>query len=113
MRDLVRLARTACEVALRKKINQVTLTIAQEAVREDRRTYAIEDYHYPELDAVHRTGALTSNAFDSPKHGKIVICDELLHYKLVLGYQDPKQGSWFDINPILIEDLERWQATNA
>jgi len=108
MRDLVRLARTACEVALRKKTSQVDLAIAQEAIREDRRTYSIEDYQFPELDAVHRTGGLSSKTFDSPKHGKIVICHELLHYKLVLGYYDPNFGSWFDINPILSEDLERW-----
>jgi len=108
MRDLVRLARTACEVALRKKTSQVDLAIAQEAIREDRRTYSIEDYQFPELDAVHRTGGLSSKTFDSPKHSKIVICDELLHYKLVLGYHDPKFGRWFDINPILSEDLERW-----
>ena len=113
LRDLVRLARTACEVALRKKTNQVNLTIAQEAIREDRRTYSIEDYHFSELDAVHRTGALTSNSFDSLKHGKIVICDELLHYKLILGYQHPEHGRWFDINPILLDDLVRWRAANA
>jgi shikimate kinase len=113
LRDLVRLARTACEVALRKKTNQVNKTIAQEAIREDRRTYSIEDYQFPELDTVHRTGQLTTNSFDSPRHGRIVICDELLHYKLVLGYQDPEQGRWFDINPILSDDLERWRAANV
>lgn len=110
MRDLVRLARTACEVALRKKTNQVTLAIAQEAVREERRIYSIEDYHYPELDTVHRTGTRTSNPFDSPKHGNVVICDELLHHQLILGYQDPDYGRWFDINPILVDDLDRWRA---
>lgn len=113
MRDLVRLARTACEVALSKGASQVTLAIAQEAVREERKTYSIEDYHFPELAAVHRTGALTSQSFDSPKHGNIVICDELLHHKLVLGYQDPEQGRWFDINPILADDLARWRMTEG
>lgn len=112
MRDLVRLARTACEVALCKQAKHVDLKTAQEAVREVRRGYSIEDYHFPELDRVHRTGALTSNTFDSPRDGKIVICDELMHYKFVLGYQDPELGRWFDINPILLEDLKRWQATN-
>jgi deoxyadenosine/deoxycytidine kinase len=110
MRDLVRLARTACEVALRKKTSQVDLAIAQEAIREERRTYTIEDYQFPELDAVHRTGVLSSKTFDSPKHGKIVICEELLHHKLVLGYYNPKFGLWFDINPILLGDLDRWLA---
>ena len=111
MRDLVRLARTACEVALRESANSISLDIAQKAIREEHKTYTIEDYHYPELEKVHLTGQLTSSPFDSPKRGKIVICDELLQYKLVLGYQDPNQGRWFDINPILLEDLERWQAT--
>jgi hypothetical protein len=110
MRDLVRLARTAGEVAFRKKMNEITLAIAQDAIREDRKDYTIADYHFPELDTVHRTGALTTNSFDSPTHGKIVICDELLHYKLVLGYHDPKFGRWFDINPILLDDLKRWLA---
>jgi hypothetical protein len=111
MRDLVRLARTSCEVALGKEASRITLEIAQEAVRDEHRTYSIEDYQFPELDAVRRTGALTSQAFDSPKNGKVVICDELLHNKLILGYRDPKHGRWFDINPILSDDLERWRAT--
>lgn len=110
MRDLVRLTRTACEVALQKGMRQVNLAIAQEAVREERQTYTIEDYQFPELDIVRRTGKLTSTTFDSPKRGKVVICDELLQYKLILGYQDPQQGRWFDINPILVDDLNRWQA---
>ncbi|MEO0457930.1 MAG: hypothetical protein AAF152_15305 [Cyanobacteria bacterium P01_A01_bin.114] len=92
MRDLVRLARTASELALRNQKSQVDLTLAEDAVREERKDYTIADYHFPELDAVHQTGQLTTNAFDSPREGSIVICDELLHYKLVLGYQDPKQG---------------------
>ena len=112
MRDLVRLARTACEVSLQKKIDSVNLAIAQEAIREERRTYTIEDYHFPELDTVRRSGKLTSKTFDSPRQGKIVVCDELLQYKLVLGYQDPKRERWFDINPILSEDLDRWRAVN-
>jgi len=111
MRDLVRLAKTACEVALRKKSGQIDLATAEDAVREVRRTYSIDDYHFPELDAVHSTGSLTTRIYDSPREGKIVICDKLLHLKLVLGYEDPRQGRWFDINPIVIEDLERWQAT--
>ena len=69
LRDLVRLARTAGEVALRKKMNQVNLALAQDAIREDRKDYTIADYQFPELDTVHRTGQLTTNSFDSPRHG--------------------------------------------
>jgi len=113
MRDLVRLSRTACEVASQKKSDNVDLAIAQEAIRKERETYTIEDYHYSELDKVRRLGKLSSTAFDSPRQGRIVVCDELLHHKLVLGYHNPKRGRWFDINPILSEDLDRWRATNA
>jgi hypothetical protein len=109
MRELVRLVRTACEVALRKQASKIDRAIAEEAVREEHRTYTIEDYHFPELETVHRTGKLSSNEFDSPKHGRIVICNELLHYKLVLGYNDKKYERWFDVNPMLWVDLERWQ----
>jgi hypothetical protein len=109
MRELVRLARKACELALERKSSRITHDIALEAVRQENKIYTIEDYHFPELETVHRTGRLTNNVFDSPKHGKVVICNELLHYKLVLGYQDPKRGRWFDVNPILSDDLERWQ----
>jgi hypothetical protein len=109
MRELVRLARTACEVAAIKQASKIDRPIAEEAVRLEHQTYTIEDYHFPELKAVHRTGKLSSNEFDSPKHGRIVICNELLHYKLVLGYNDKKYGRWFDVNPMLWVDLERWQ----
>jgi hypothetical protein len=109
MRELVRLARTACEVAVNKQASKIDRAIAEEAVRREHQTYTIEDYHFPELEAVHRTGKLTSNEFDSPNHGRIVICNELLHYKLVLGYNDKKYGRWFDVNPMLWVDLERWQ----
>jgi len=109
MRELVRLARTACEVAVNKQASKIDRAIAEEAVRVEHQTYTIEDYHFPELKAVHRTGKLTSNEFDSPNHGRIVICNELLHYKLVLGYNDKKYGRWFDVNPMLWVDLERWQ----
>lgn len=112
MRDLVRLARTSGEVALRKKSSEISLSVAKDAVREDRQSYTVEDYQFPELHTVRKTGQLTTNAFDSPKHGKIVICDELLHNKLVLGYQDSEYGRWFDVNPILSPDLERWRSMN-
>ena len=73
--------------------------------------YTIEDYHFPELETVHRTGKLSSNEFDSSKDGKIVICNQLLHNKFVLGYYDKKYEQWFDVNPMLWADLERWQKT--
>jgi hypothetical protein len=113
MRDLIRLARIACGVGSRRQVSQVHLAIATEAVREERRTYAILDYYFPELDAVNRTGQLTSNLYRVPGQGEIVVCDELLQHKLVLGYEDPIQGRWFDINPILMDDLKRWRAANA
>jgi hypothetical protein len=109
LRDLVRLVRTACQVALNKKVNKIDRSIAEEAVREEHRIYTIEDYHFPELETVHRTGKLTSNEFDSSKQGKIVICNELLHNKFILGYDDKKYGRWFDVNPMLWVDLERRQ----
>jgi hypothetical protein len=112
MRDLVRLARTACEIGLRNKFNLIDLETAQEAVREVRREYNLSDYHYLELDLIHRTGKLTTKAHSLPGKGEFIICDELLQNKLVLGYYNTRQESWFDINPILIEDLERWQAAN-
>ncbi|NJR25846.1 MAG: AAA family ATPase [Richelia sp. CSU_2_1] len=112
MRDLVRLARTSGEVALRKKCSEISLTVAKDAVREDRQSYTIEDYQFPELHKVRKTGQLSTNDFDSPKYGRIVICDELLHNKLILGYQDPEYGRWFDVNPILSPDLERWRSMN-
>jgi hypothetical protein len=112
MRDLVRLARTSCEVALRKKLIHVDLDAAQGAVQEVRREYNLSDYHYPELESVHRTGGLTTKTHSLPSKGEFVICDELLQNKFVLGYYDQQHNSWFDVNPIIREDLERWQATN-
>ncbi|MDJ0733669.1 MAG: P-loop NTPase fold protein [Nostocaceae cyanobacterium] len=112
MRELVRLARTACEIGLQNKLNLIDLETAKEAVREVGREYNLSDYHYPELDFIHRTGKLTTKTHSLPNKGEFIICDELLQNKLVLGYYTSKQESWFDINPILIEDLERWQGGN-
>jgi hypothetical protein len=112
LRDLVRLTRTTGEVALRRKTNQVSLALIRDAVREERKDYTIADYQFSELLTVHCTGQLTTNSFDSPNQGKIIICDELLHHKLILGYQDPEYGRWFDANPILLDDLARYEAAN-
>lgn len=113
IRDLVRLARATCLVASRKNLIYVDLDIAKEAVQEDRREYNLSDYHFPEMDIVHRTGRLTTNTYSLPNKGEFVICDELLKNKLVLGYYDVSRTSWFDVNPILLDDLERWQAANT
>jgi hypothetical protein len=112
MRDLVRLARTACEVGLRNKLNSVDLETAQEAVQEVRKEYNLSDYHYPELYSIQKTGKLTTKTHTLPNKGEFIICDELLQNKIVLGYYNSRQEPWFDINPILIEDLQRWQAAN-
>lgn len=112
MRELVRLARTSCEVALRKKMKYVDLDTAKEAVQEVRRDYNLSDYHFPILDIIHRTGCLTTDTHSLPSKGEFVICDELLQNKFVLGYYDKSQQSWFDVNPIIIEDLERWRTAN-
>ena len=112
IRDLVRLARTACEIGLRKRLNLVDLDTAKSAVQEVRREYNLDDYQYPEIHSVHITGKLTSKTHSLPQKGEFIICDELLQNKLVLGYYNSRQKSWFDINPILIEDLQRWQEAN-
>lgn len=112
MRDLVRLARTACEIGLRNRFSLIDLETAKEAVQEVRKEYNLSDYHYPELDKIHRTGQLTTTTHSLPGKGEFIICDELLQNKLVLGYYNSRQQSWFDINPILLEDLQRWQAAN-
>ncbi|WP_416666059.1 hypothetical protein [Egbenema bharatensis] len=112
MRELIRLARTACEIALAQKLATISLDIARAAVREERKIYSIRDYHFPVLQTVHRTGQPTSATHEGA-NGKVVIFDELLQYKLILGYEDPHLGRWFDVNPILFEDLERWQAANS
>lgn len=113
IRDLIRLSRTTCEVALEKKTSTINLEIAQMAVLEERKNYTIRDYHFPVLAKVHKTGQLTSDSYDSPKQGKIVICDELLQYKFILGYEDHRHRVWFDANPILLEVLERQQIMGA
>jgi uridine kinase len=109
IRDLVRLARTACEVSLRRKLLYVDREAAHEAVQEVHREYNLSDYHFSELDKVHRTGRLTTNTYSLPNKGEFVICDELLQNKFVLGYYNSNRKSWFDVNPILIEDLKDWQ----
>lgn len=113
MRDLIRLARTACEVSLRRNLLYIDLDAAQEAVQEVRREYNLSDYHFPELDKIHRTGRLTTNTHSLPNKGEFVICDELLQNKFVLGYYNSSRKSWFNVNPILVEDLKAWQATNS
>jgi len=113
MRDLIRLARTACEVALKKKREFVDQVTAEEAVKEERKAYTLRDYHFPELSTVHKTGRLTTNTYHLPSKGEFVICDELLQNKFVLGYYDKNLNPWFDVNPILIDDVKRWEAANV
>ena len=113
MRDLVRLARTACEIGLRNRLGLIDLETAKEAVQEVRKEYNLSDYHYPELDKIHRSGQLTTTTHSLPGKGEFIICDELLQNKLVLGYYNSRQQSWFDINPILLEDFQRWQTANS
>jgi hypothetical protein len=113
IRDLVRLARTACQIALRRKLIYVDLEAAKEAVQEERREYNLSDYHFPEMDSIHCTGRLTTKTHSLPNKGEFVICDELLKNKFVLGYYDVSGTPWFDVNPILLEDLQRWQSANS
>ncbi|NEQ11650.1 MAG: hypothetical protein F6K37_38985, partial [Moorea sp. SIO4E2] len=109
IRDLIRLARGACQVALKKKKEYVDTTIAKEAIQEERKAYTINDYHFPELATVHETGRLTTNTHHLPKQGEFVICNELLQNKYVLGYYG--ESIWFDVHPMIIEDLEQWQGS--
>ncbi|HBB33140.1 MAG TPA: hypothetical protein DDZ80_25905 [Cyanobacteria bacterium UBA8803] len=112
MRDLIRLARIACQVAVRRKLMYVDRAVAEIVIKEERQVYTISDYHFPELATVHQTGRLTTKTHSLPNKGEFVICDELLQNKFVLGYYDNSKNPWFDVNPILLEDLERWQAAN-
>ncbi|NER98655.1 MAG: hypothetical protein F6J86_33335 [Symploca sp. SIO1B1] len=112
IRDLIRLARTAIEVALKKNRYFVDKVTAEDAVKEERKAYTLRDYHFPELSKVHKTGRLTTNTYSLPSKGNFIICDELLHNKFVLGYYDDDLNPWFDVNPILIEDVKRWEARN-
>lgn len=112
IRDLVRLALIACRIASRRRLSHVDLAVAKEAVQEECGSYNLSDYHFPEMDKIHRTGRLTTTTYSLPNKGEFVICDELLKIKHVLGYYDASHTSWFDVNPILIEKLKRWQAVN-
>ena len=87
--------------------------MAEQAVKEERQAYTISDYQFPELAAIHRTGRLTTKTHTLPNKGEFVISDELIQNKFLLGYYDKNQNPWFDVNPILIEDLQRWQATQG
>ena len=111
-RDLMRLARTSCEVALSKQQNLIDLAATKEAVRKERQIYNLNDYQFQELLTVHKTGKLTTKTHHLPNKGEFVICDELLQNKLVLGYEHETGNDWFDINPILMDDLKRWEKHN-
>ncbi len=86
---------------------------AKNAVEEVRKDYTISDYHFPIMDEIHHTGQLNTKTHNLPGKGEFVVCDELLQNKFILGYYDESRKSWFDINPILIEDLNNWKATNS
>lgn len=109
MRDLIRLAQYACQKAKGKGIRVVDLETAQDALIKGRSDSTIHDYHYPELARIHRTGKLSTTPI--PNRQDMTICDELLHNKLALAYEDSK-GRWYDVHPILIDDLNRWEAAN-
>ncbi|WP_088239953.1 hypothetical protein [Calothrix rhizosoleniae] len=111
-RDLVRLARTCCEVALRHRKDLVDAEVAKEAVNKERQVYNLNDYQFPVLLDIHYTGKLTTKTHSLPHKGEFIICDELLQNKSILGYEHEIGNAWFDVNPILMEDLERWQKGN-
>ncbi|MDJ0796545.1 MAG: hypothetical protein QNJ51_06865 [Calothrix sp. MO_167.B12] len=111
-RDLVRLARTCCEVALTRRQGLVDLEVAQEAIKKERQSYNLYDYQFDVLLDVHRTGKLTTQTHNLPNKGEFIICDELLQNKSILGYEHESGNVWFDVNPILMEDIERWQKSN-
>jgi hypothetical protein len=112
MRDLIRLAAIACRIAKQNQKASIDLAIAQAAIKKELGGYTVDDYHFPELAEIHRTGKLSTRMHSLPDRGDFVICDDLLQNKLALGYQDERVGRWFDINPILIEQLRRWQEAN-
>ncbi|NET57924.1 MAG: AAA family ATPase [Symploca sp. SIO2E6] len=110
MRDLIRLARMACRKAAKKEQDYIDRKIAEDAVKEEHKSYTLSDYHFPELAKVHETGRLTSNLHRLPSKGEFVICDELLQNKFVLGYYDEeRRNTWFDVHPILIDEVKRME----
>lgn len=108
-RDLMRLARTSCEVALREKQDLIDFAVTKEAVRKERQVYNLNDYQFQELLTVHKTGKLTTKTHNLPNKGEFIICDQLLENKFVLGYEHESGNVWFDVNPILMDDLKRWE----
>ncbi len=111
LRDLIKLAVNAFDAAQEEQKKIIDFAIAQMAIREEQ-NIKIRDYYFPELEHVHNTGQFTDTMFDSPE-GKILIGDKLLESKLVLGYESPQGSPWFDIHPIRLEALERWQSAKA
>ncbi len=111
MRDLIRLAGEACLLASTKKLAAVDLPTAEAVIRKELGSrFNLHEYHYPRLTAIRQTGRLTSQVTSLTDQEEMRICDEMLLNKLALGYQDASTGKpWFDINPLIAEDVEQWQ----
>ncbi len=112
MRDLIRLVEEACLLANKNKLTAVDLPTAEAAIRKERRSrFNLHEYHFPRLTAIRNTGRLTSRVKSLTDREEMAICDEILLNKLALGYQDVATGKpWFDVNPLIAEDVEQWQA---
>jgi len=112
MRDLIRLVEEACLLANTNKLTAVDLPTALAVVRKERGSrFNLHEYHFPRLAAIRQTGRLTSGVKSLTDQEEMMICDEMLLNKLALGYQDVATGKpWFDVNPLIAEDVEQWQA---
>ncbi|MBW4522218.1 MAG: KAP family NTPase [Scytolyngbya sp. HA4215-MV1] len=111
MRDLIRLCYEACILAKQNKLTIVDLPTSEAAIRKERGSrFNLHEYHFPRLAAIRQTGRLTSGVKSLTDREEMEICDEMLLNKLALGYRDASTGKpWFDVNPLIAEDVALWQ----
>ncbi len=110
LRDLIRLAQTACREAFIAQTDRVDERLARAAVQAltNEQAANLRTVHWEELQQVYRTKRLTTRIEELNVAGevkKVVVCDQLLEGRHIFAYVNDE--TWFDVHPVLTSNLAR------
>jgi hypothetical protein len=110
LRDLIRLSQTACREAMVGETDKIEIQHARTAVQElcNEQSKGLRDIHWKELARVHQIKNITTTTASLSIAGvikEVALCDQLLSGRHIFSYSD-EAGTWFDVHPILLPNIE-------